>query len=197
MNHTSQRTIFNDPKLALDAIQCIRWSAGPTCIRCGSKAVRQTSKPHNFRCRSCSQSFSVTTGTALAQIPLPPHVWLLGVYILSSNRYRASAFLKIEREANVPAQLVEAIWEEVRCRCRKYKGYKKNFGKLIQAEMTVKSPRLFGYNRIKAQLIAAGEHQSQNTINSTGALLAWTSLASAQDLKRTECLLRLILTVKP
>ena len=186
-----QRHIFNDENLAGAALDAVRWPTGVSCIRCRSRAIKRSADGRH-RCEKCSMEFDFSTGTTLACTSLPRHVLLFAIYTFSTSRYRTSAFLKLQNDAGMSKESIEDLWLRVQNRCREYKGYKRNFGRLVQIEMPVTPPRLWGAR--KEKLFAEGKHQSQNTINPTGRLETSTKLATAQSLQRTECLLRLLLT---
>jgi len=188
-----QRHIFNDESLARAALEAVRWPTGVSCIRCRSRAIKR-SVDGGYRCEKCSTEFDFSTGTTLARTSLPRHVLLFAIYTFSTSRYRASAFLKLQNDAGMSKESIEDLWLKVQNRCREYKGYKRNFGRLVQIEMPVTPPRLWGAR--KERLLEQGKHQSQNTINATGNLETSRNLATAQSLQRTECLLRLLLTKK-
>jgi hypothetical protein len=119
---------------------------------------------------------------------------MLATYAFSTSLFRESTLLTLQKKAGIPPETVLHIWCEVRTAARRYKGYKRSFGKLIQREMTVTS-KIAWYSKVKPRLLAAGSHQSQNTIKPSGLLLTSApSKTSKLGLNRTECLLRLLLS---
>ena len=145
-----------------------------------------------YRCAECQIEFTAVTDTIFQTIPL--HIWMLATYAFSTNAFRESTLSSLQTKAGIAPETVLYIWSEVRTAARRYKGYKRSFGKLIQREMTVTS-QIAWYSKVKPRLLAAGLHQSQNTITPSGRLLTLApSKTSRLGLNRTECLLRLLLS---
>lgn len=188
-----RKHIFNDESLALRALEAIRWPNGIVCVYCNSKAISAPGKGDlQYRCGRCSRLFDFFTGTILADIDLAPDTLLTALYTFSTCKYRSSAFLKLQCLDGMPARSVEELWSKVQSRCRSYRGYKKTFGRLLQAEMPETPPRLWGPR--KEKLLAEGKHQSQNTVHPTNSLKCPPAVATQTALQRTECLLRLLVT---
>jgi hypothetical protein len=63
--------------------------------------------------------------------------------------------------------------------------------------MKSKAPRRKSYRRTRDTLLAIGRHPSQHTIKATGFLLPYAPTKGTTEaaLKRTECLLRLLLVL--
>jgi hypothetical protein len=63
--------------------------------------------------------------------------------------------------------------------------------------MKSRAPRLKDYRRTREALLAAGRHPSQHTIKAKGVLLPHAPAHGVTEaaLKRTECLLRLLLAL--
>lgn len=183
--------IFNDECVARQALEALRWPKGPVCVRCGGKVV-PIMKEGRYRCAGCRIEFTAITDTIFQTIPL--HIWMLATYAFSTSSFRESTLVTLQTKAGISPETVLYIWSEVRTAARRYKGYKRSFGKLIQREMTVTS-KIPWYSRVKPRLLAAGTHQSQNTIKPSGILLTSApSKTSVLGLNRTECLLRLLLS---
>jgi hypothetical protein len=79
---------------------------------------------------------------------------------------------------------------------RKYKGHQREFGAWPRSFM---KPRSAATDLERQELLTEGKHPSQHTIRSTGVLSGFKQRqTTAGALKRTECLLRLLLaTPKP
>ena len=190
-----QKHIFNDDTIARSALEAMRWPGGPICVFCkaGGKAISET-LTGSYRCGSCRHNFNVTNGTLLEGSSVTLCTWIRAAYIFSSNGYRESAFLKLKAETGQSEEAVQHLWKSVQRAARGYEGYKHGFGKIVRAEMTVRSPPLWNYLDVKARLFAQGKHQSQNTIESKGTLSAAAApKESLKILDRVECLLRLLL----
>lgn len=183
-----KKHIFNDEKLALQAIEAVRWPEGIACARCGSHPVDRHGNTQ-YRCKRCSRIFDYSTGTVLEQLSLSPPDLLYAAYTFSTHRYRASAAAQLS--CKLPANVIQELWSLIQWKCRAYKGYKRTFGRLLHAEMPPTPLRLAGVR--KQRLLAAGKHQSQLTILPHNLLTAPKSVANRSGLRRCECLLVLLM----
>lgn len=83
-------------------MQCVRWPDGPICPKCGSinEAAEIKSRPGVFRCRACSNQFTVTVGTAMEGTHLPLNVWYLAMYLMLSTAKPISA-MSLSRQMEI------------------------------------------------------------------------------------------------
>ena len=82
----------------------------------------------------------------------------------------------------------------------KHKGYQTDFGAWPRSFMKRRSTtRVWDYKQTKQRLLAEGKHPSQHVIRSLGVLSGFVQqrTTTAAALKRTECLLRLLLVSEP
>ena len=71
------------------------------CLRCGSVniyACRHKTMP--YRCRGCKKYFSVKTGTAIEQSPLPLRTWVWAIY-LELTSLKGVSSMKLHRDLGV------------------------------------------------------------------------------------------------
>ena len=94
--------IFPDEAAAEQWFVEQRWPAGVACPKCGSLNIqeRASRKPQPFRCRDCRKDFSVKVGTLMESSPLKLRVWLLAIYILTTN-IKGTSSLKLHRDLKV------------------------------------------------------------------------------------------------
>ena len=94
--------IFPDEAAAEQWFVEQRWPAGVACPNCGSLNIqeRTSRKPQPFRCRDCRKDFSVKVGTLMESSPLKLRVWLLAIYILTTN-IKGTSSLKLRRDLKV------------------------------------------------------------------------------------------------
>jgi transposase-like protein len=189
MTSGHHKHIFNDVTLALEALENLLWPNGIECTRCGDRTVQRQPGNTRYRCISCSRDFDYLTGTVLERLPISPPDLMYAAYVFSTSRYRASAITQLSRK--IPAEVIEALWKSIQCRCGAYKGYKRIFGRLLHSEMPPTPLRVSGVR--KKKLLAAGKHQSQFTIYPRHCLFAPKSVATRRELGRCECLLLLLL----
>ena len=79
-----------------------RWPNGIACPKCGSLSIveRKNRKPQPWRCKDCRKDFSVKTGSLMESSKLALRVWLLAIYILTTN-IKGTSSLKLHRDLKV------------------------------------------------------------------------------------------------
>jgi transposase-like protein len=84
-----------------------RWGDCPACPRCGDIDVYQMkgrdgmrNKDYRWRCRGCSQFFTVRTGTVFEETRLPLRVWVYAIWKACSSKKGISA-LQLSREMEI------------------------------------------------------------------------------------------------
>ena len=79
-----------------------RWTNGIACPRCGALSVLEGAKHKTmpYRCRDCRKRFSAKTGTALEASNLGFQVWVVAIYLLSTNLKGVSS-MKLHRDLNI------------------------------------------------------------------------------------------------
>lgn len=85
---------FQDPLVAAEYLESLRWPNGPVCPHCGNDE-KHYSLPHKTRrlwkCASCRKQFTVTVGTIFEGSHIGLHKWLLAFYLLCSSKKGMSA----------------------------------------------------------------------------------------------------------
>ena len=79
-----------------------RWPDGIACHWCGSLNV-QTGCAHKtmpFRCRTCRKRFSVRTGTVMQSSKLGYRVWVIAMYLMTTNLKGVSS-MKLHRDLGI------------------------------------------------------------------------------------------------
>lgn len=92
---------FQDPDMARDYLEALRWPHGPICPHCGNathdriyKVTPNTDKKVRkglYKCRECKQQFTVTVGTLFADSKVPLNKWLQAAYLMASSKTGISA----------------------------------------------------------------------------------------------------------
>ena len=79
-----------------------RWPNRIACPKCGSLSIveRKNRKPQPWRCKDCRKDFSVKTGSLMESSKLALRVWLLAIYILTTN-IKGTSSLKLHRDLKV------------------------------------------------------------------------------------------------
>jgi transposase-like protein len=86
---------FQDPLVAAEYLESIRWPNGPVCPHCGDGEKRHyplKSKTRRlYKCAACRKQFTVTVGTIFEGSHVGLNKWLLAFYLLCSSKKGMSA----------------------------------------------------------------------------------------------------------
>ena len=93
--------MFPDEAAARSWFEAQMWANGRVCGHCGSErtiAAKHRTMP--YRCRDCSQYFSVKTGTAIASSKVPLRKWAFAIY-LETTSLKGVSSMKLHRDLGV------------------------------------------------------------------------------------------------
>jgi transposase-like protein len=86
---------------ARSQLEAIRWPNSIICPKCGSDkgAWIMQSKPESknkmrlgmYKCKECTQKFTVTMGTIFEDSHIPLNKWLMGIYLVNASKKGISA----------------------------------------------------------------------------------------------------------
>src|SRR2546421_1733936 len=86
---------FQNPLVAAEYLESIRWPNGPICPHCGESERKPYRLPHKTRrlwkCAKCRKQYTVTVGTIFESSHIPLNKWLLSFYLLCSSKKGMSA----------------------------------------------------------------------------------------------------------
>lgn len=86
---------FQDPLVAAEYLESIRWPNGPVCPHCGEAERKPYKLPNKTRrlwkCAACRKQYTVTVGTIFEGSHIGLHKWLLAFYLLCSSKKGMSA----------------------------------------------------------------------------------------------------------
>ena len=93
--------MFPDETAARRWFEAELWADGRTCGHCGSdRTIEAKHKTMPYRCRDCSQYFSVKTGTAIASSKVPLRKWAIAIY-LETTSLKGVSSMKLHRDLGV------------------------------------------------------------------------------------------------
>src|SRR5262245_34884044 len=88
-------TRFQDPLVAAEYLESLRWPNGPVCPHCGEserKPYALKAKTRRlWKCAACRKQYTVTVGTIFEGSHIGLHKWLLAFYLLCSSKKGMSA----------------------------------------------------------------------------------------------------------
>jgi transposase-like protein len=109
-----------DEAAAVEFIEAQRWGSKPTCVHCGSENVykmtgRDGSRNARFlwRCRACSEQYTVRIGTVYEDSRLPLKHWCYAFWRASSSKKGVSA-LEIKRHCQITYKSALFLMHRVR-----------------------------------------------------------------------------------
>jgi len=86
---------------AREQLEAIRWSDGIICPKCGSdkgawkmqskSGTKNKMRPGLYKCKACTQKFTVTMGTIFEDSHIPLNKWLMGIYLMNASKKGISA----------------------------------------------------------------------------------------------------------
>jgi transposase-like protein len=86
---------FQNPLVAAEYLESLRWPNGPVCPHCGEserKPYALKSKTRRlWKCAACRKQYTVTVGTIFEGSHIGLHKWLLAFYLLCSSKKGMSA----------------------------------------------------------------------------------------------------------
>ena len=93
-----QNPAYNDENAAREALEAIRWPAGPFCPHCGNldqdkiaKGQGKAHRPGLYYCAACNGQFTVTVGTIFERSKVPLTKWLMASHMFNSGKNGVSA----------------------------------------------------------------------------------------------------------
>jgi transposase-like protein len=198
-------SLFDDDVSARQALEALRWPQGPRCAHCDASGTdvftiggqKQSHRDGLYHCKVCRKQFTVTLGTVFERSRITLSQWMRAAHAFSVEAQPLPTLLDLEFEIGISYKTVLRMRDIIKRAAKRYKGHKTGFGAWPRSFMKSRAPRLKNYRRTKNALMAAGKHPSQYTIKATGVLLPHAPEHGVTEaaLKRTECLLRLLLAL--
>lgn len=89
--------IYTNANKARKHLEALRWPHGPVCPHCGSiskdhyELRGKTTRPGLYKCKDCSEPFTVTVGTVFEKSKIPLNKWVLAAHLMASSKKGFSA----------------------------------------------------------------------------------------------------------
>jgi transposase-like protein len=203
MTAVFQNPIFQDEEKAREALECVRWPAGPVCPHCGNsdqeriakvEGVKKSHRPGLHYCNECKGQFTVTVGTVFERSKVPLTKWWMAAHMFNSGKNGVSAH-EIHRNLGVTYKTAWFMMHRLReAMLDLTPSPIGGEGKSVQADETYygnTSRRAKGYkkgHRHKASIVALVEpkgrarvvHLKRATIQSVRELLVNNALKSSE-----------------
>src|SRR5918999_6291235 len=86
---------FQDPLVAGEYLESIRWPNGPVCPHCGESERRpyalKSKTRRLWKCAACRKQYTVTVGTIFESSHIGLHKWLYAFWMVCSSKKGMSA----------------------------------------------------------------------------------------------------------
>ena len=95
--------------------EALVWPKGRHCPRCGGTETVEASATSGlpYRCPDCRRTFSVRTGTALAESKIPLRKWALAIYLMVTSLKGVSS-MKLHRDLGVTQKTAWFMTQRIR-----------------------------------------------------------------------------------
>jgi len=110
--------LFPDAESARVYLEGRLWPNGPTCPVCGLGERVTARKGGFYRCRQCSEDFTVRTGTIFERSHVPLHKWVYAMYLLVTARKGISS-LQLAKEIGITQKSAWFVLQRLREACGK------------------------------------------------------------------------------
>lgn len=130
-----------DEATAVTFLENLRWGDSPCCAHCGSVNVYQIrmrdgsgrEKHMRWRCRDCSQIYSVRNGTVFEDSRVPLYKWVYAFWSIAASKKGKSA-LQLKRELQVTYKTALFMAHRIRWAMANLPGGP--FGGIVEADET-------------------------------------------------------------
>ena len=108
--------LFPDAESARVYLEGRLWPSGPTCPVCGLGERVTARKGGFYRCRQCSEDFTVRTGTVMERSHVPLHKWVYAMYLVVTARKGISS-MQLAKEIGITQKSAWFVLHRLREAC--------------------------------------------------------------------------------
>jgi hypothetical protein len=158
--------------------------------------VKQSHRAGLYRCKKCRAQFTVTVGTKFERSRLPLQVWMRAIHMFSAAQ--PVTIREVEIELDVTYKTAFQVWKRVCAVLRTYRGHNKGFGRKVRAYISSKRPQSTAGQEIWRERYKKLLNGGDGVPKVSGLLSSFKlAQAPAENLDRTERLLRLLILADP
>jgi len=156
---------FSDEQVCIDTVAGLKWTNGPECPKCGSKANRQhwLKSQKRWQCRDCGKQFSVKVGTIFEDSAIKLDKWLTAMWLLANCKNGISSY-ELARDIGVTQKSAWFMLHRLREAMRDERKHKFGFGGPVESDEAFIGPnpakmnkgqrRKYAIDRNKSEMIA-------------------------------------------
>lgn len=116
--------LYPDAESARLYLEARRWPNVVKCPICANGERITTRKGGYYRCNSCSEDFTVRTGTIFERSHVPLHKWLCAMYLLVTTRTRISS-IQLSKEICITQKSAWFVLRRLREACGAFDAMRK------------------------------------------------------------------------
>ena len=132
---------FADEQVCIDTVADMKWSNGPICPKCDSKADRQhwLKAQKRYQCRDCGKQYSVKVGTIFEDSAIKLDKWLVAMWMLANCKNGISSY-EIAKAVGVTQKSAWFMLHRIREAMKDTRKHKFGFGGPVEGDETYIGP---------------------------------------------------------
>ncbi len=143
---------FSDEQACIDTVADMKWTDGPICPKCDSKADRQhwLATQKRWQCRDCGKQFSVKVGTIFEDSAIKLDKWLVAMWMLANCKNGVSSY-EIAKAVGVTQKSAWFMLHRIREAMKDTRKHKFGFGGPVESDEAFIGPNPAKMNRKQRQ----------------------------------------------
>jgi transposase-like protein len=139
---------FSDEQVCIDTVADMKWTDGPICPKCDSKADRQhwLKAQRRWQCRDCGKQFSVKVGTIFEDSAIKLDKWLVAMWMLANCKNGVSSY-EIAKAVGVTQKSAWFMLHRIREAMKDTRKHKFGFGGPVESDEAFIGPNPAKMNR--------------------------------------------------
>ncbi len=132
---------FSDEQVCIDTVADMKWTNGPICPKCDSKADRQhwLKAQKRFQCRDCGKQYSVKVNTIFEDSAIKVDKWLVAMWMLANCKNGVSSY-EIAKAVGVTQKSAWFMLHRIREAMKDTRKHKFGFGGPVEGDETYVGP---------------------------------------------------------
>jgi len=147
---------FSDEQVCIDTVADMKWSNGPICPKCDSKADRQhwLKAQRRWQCRDCGKQYSVKVGTIFEDSAIKLDKWLVAMWMLANCKNGVSSY-ELAKAVGVTQKSAWFMLHRIREAMRDARKHKFGFGGPVEGDETYIGPNPTKMHKDRKAMIQA------------------------------------------
>ena len=139
---------FSDEQVCIETVAGLKWTNGPECPKCASKAARQhwLATQKRWQCRDCGKQYSVKVGTIFEDSAIKLDKWLTAMWMLANCKNGVSSY-EVAKAIGVTQKSAWFMLHRIRESMRDDRKHKFGFGGPVESDEAFIGPNPAKMNR--------------------------------------------------